>query len=134
MISSRSKFPMLASKFKCTGCMACVAVCPRRAIRQVINAEGHIVVQLDRGKCIGCLKCEKMCYGAKENYGSNNLNQSIVYCGWAQEETFRRGGTSGGVFAAIAASILNEGGIVFGATFDGRQCKHIAIECIGDIH
>lgn len=133
MISSTARFPILATRRTCTGCMACVAVCSQKAISPVIDIEGHIAVTINTEKCIRCFRCEKMCIDNKKDYGTSQLDESKVYCGWAQNTQQRKGGTSGGVFAALAESILKNKGIVFGARFDGRQCAHISIENVADI-
>lgn len=133
MALSDNRFPTLANIAECTGCMACVAICPKKAIKQVENKEGHFAVELDKERCVKCLKCENVCYRSKENYGSNNPLESQVYCGWAQNSLLRKEGTSGGIFAAVAEVIIKENGIVFGAAFDGHRCFHISIDCIDDI-
>ena len=62
MISGQTKErPKLASKKKCTGCMACVDICPKRAISQFIDEDGHTYVKIDKSLCIGCKQCENVC-------------------------------------------------------------------------
>ena len=53
------KLPKLADKYLCTGCLACVDVCPSSAITDTKGYDGHIYVHVDINKCIGCLKCER---------------------------------------------------------------------------
>ena len=54
---------------KCTGCGACVAVCPRQAIR-LEAAEGKVRAVTDREKCVDCGACEAVCpHGAREIAG-----------------------------------------------------------------
>lgn len=133
MSSISKRLPNLAAPNECTGCLSCVAICPKGALRQIVDSEGHIAVELDSEKCISCLQCEGICEESRKGYGTNSLAESSVYCGWAKENGFRERGTSGGIFASVAAVILREGGAVFGAAFDGRRCAHIAIDQVEDI-
>ena len=47
-------------KEKCTGCGACMNICPVQAIRMVADGEGFLYPAVDREKCIGCGLCEKV--------------------------------------------------------------------------
>lgn len=125
--------PQLATYKECTGCFACAEVCPQNAIDTFINFEGHFEVSVDPNKCIHCAKCEKVCIIAKEKYGCNDLSQSSIYAGYATDVNLRRNATSGGVFAAIAKMIIENGGAVAGASFDGTYARHILINRIEDI-
>jgi Dissimilatory sulfite reductase (desulfoviridin), alpha and beta subunits len=49
----------LANTFECSGCTACVSICPVNAIRMVEDKEGFLNPIIDRSLCIGCQKCEK---------------------------------------------------------------------------
>lgn len=74
---------------KCTGCGACVAVCPKNAI-SLINK----VAVIDIAKCIGCGKCYDTCsynavtncflgeayYYAVRSFSSNDVGSEKVVC------------------------------------------------------
>ena len=47
---------------KCTGCSACVAVCPVHCIQLIENEEGFLYPQVDEAKCINCGKCVEHCF------------------------------------------------------------------------
>ena len=50
-----------------------------------------------------------------------------VFAAWNRNDEIRRDSTSGGVFTLLAEYILESGGVVFGAAFDGSQhLRHIA--------
>ena len=50
-----------------------------------------------------------------------------VFAAWNKDDKIRKDSTSGGVFTALAEYILESGGVVFGAAFDGRQhLRHVA--------
>lgn len=133
ILSKQSKFPQLATETQCTGCLACEAVCKADAIKSYIAADGHVYINLDTNKCVKCLKCEIVCNKSRSNYGDNLLKNSNIYGGWNNDITERARGTSGGVFAAFARIIIENGGCVVGASFDGKKCNHIIIENIDDI-
>lgn len=44
----------------CAGCMACVDICPRRAISVVDDME-HMNAIIDLSLCINCNACHKIC-------------------------------------------------------------------------
>ena len=52
---------VLASNSECTGCGACVSVCPQGCISMVEDKEGFLQPKIDQSKCIECHKCEKTC-------------------------------------------------------------------------
>ena len=133
MLSKNEKYPELASKNECTGCLACVDVCPTDALKKYMAEDGHIYVALDYDKCVKCKKCEQICKSSREKYGDNKLYKSQVYAAWSLNEEERKKATSGGVFAALARNIIEKGGVVVGAHLEGRECKHIMIEKIEEI-
>lgn len=45
----------------CCGCTACYAICPKRAIDMIEDADGFEYPEIDRNKCVGCRLCKKVC-------------------------------------------------------------------------
>lgn len=126
--------PQLADSNHCTGCMACADSCTQKAISCVVNDEGHYSYQVDEEKCVLCHRCEKVCpIVSKMQYGVNDLKASQPYAAWTSNEKLRGQATSGGVFPAIAKSVLEQGGVVFGAVQDQFYVHHECIDCIEDI-
>ena len=114
----------IISKELCSGCTACLNICPQNAISMVENEAGFKVPEIDQNKCIDCGLCKKTCpvLNTKQN---NSINQ--CYVGYAKEE-YSNKSSSGGIFPLIANKILDDGGIVIGAAFDeDNELKHIAI-------
>ncbi len=125
MITKR--LPALANKKKCTGCLACVDVCRQGALNRVINEEGHYTYKIDTSKCVGCMQCEHVCPASDGKcYGDNNLDNP-VYAAWSTNDLIRNNSSSGGVATEISKCILTNGGIVYGATMDGTNCRHIEV-------
>ena len=123
--------PQLANRRTCTGCMACVDVCPHGALKSYMGRDGHLYVRWNRTQCIGCNICSRTCpivSGHEPTPG-----KSEIFAAWANDETLRMKSSSGGVFAALAVEILAQGGVVFGAAMNGTVVVHRAIERIEDL-
>ena len=51
----------ITDKYKCTGCMACLNVCPNDAIEIIKSKDGFEYTKINKEKCIGCNLCRKVC-------------------------------------------------------------------------
>ena len=110
-------------KKDCCGCTACMNICPVNAIIMKEDEEGFLYPFVDKEKCIDCGLCEKICPIAnrkeeekkeQEAYIVNNKNNEV-----------REQSTSGGAFTAIAGYVIDNDGVVFGASFDENfNVKH----------
>lgn len=101
-------------KKKCTGCHACMSVCPRKCIRMMPDEEGFLYPQVDKEQCIGCGACEKVC---PVLHPSDRQFPLQVYAARNWDEDVRMSSSSGGVFTLLAREIIRRGGVVFGASF-----------------
>ena len=99
----------------CTGCMACLNVCPVGAISMQEDARGFYKPNIDRSKCINCGLCDKTCPILNQN-SLDNI-EPILYAMWAKDE-IRLASSSGGAFTILSEEILNRGGVIFGAAWD----------------
>lgn len=125
----------LASIKSCTGCMACVDVCPKQCISPIRGDDGHSYVTIEHDSCIKCHKCEKICPVVSHyDYAENRLDLSQPYAAYATDANLRKNASSGGVFAAFAQYIISMGGVVYGAELSNNQVKHTAITHIEEIH
>lgn len=115
-----------APNCNCTGCSACVNACPVDAIAFVPNDKGFLVPNVDERKCIMCKKCIAVCPSLaplqKEGY-----REPTVFAAWNKDEAIRVDSTSGGVFSALAEAIIDRGGYVVGAEYDGEFGVHHTI-------
>ena len=103
-----------ANKAECTGCGACVSICPRQAITMKPDEEGFLYPAVNGGLCVECDLCEKRCPAGKA-LAENKLH---AYGVQHKDEQLRAQSSSGGVFTALARGMLARGGVVFGAAFD----------------
>lgn len=101
---------------KCTGCTACMNICPKEAIKMKADKEGFLYPYIDKKKCIECGLCERSCPILRKNV-SYSMNP-IVYAVKNKRDSVRKVSASGGVFSAISDWILKEGGSVYGAIFE----------------
>lgn len=54
--------PMLfIRKEECCGCMACLAICSKEAIKSEEDNEGFKYPYIDTSICVGCNMCIKIC-------------------------------------------------------------------------
>ncbi len=111
-------------KETCCGCWACINVCPYQAMTMKEDYEGFIYPLRDEDLCLGCGQCEKVCPVIHPVSGEKKLNPPIVLAAWHKNEQIRLRSSSGGVFTAMAESVLNQGGVVCGAAFKADLMIH----------
>lgn len=94
--------------------------------------DGFVVPKIDNHRCVECGMCMKACH---------RLNPIVTFqkpihtfaC-WTKDIIDRERSSSGGAFSVIAKKIINQGGVVFGASMcENLQVKHIGIERVEDI-
>lgn len=56
---------------ECTGCGACVSICPKQAIVMQPDTEGFLYPKVDGEKCISCDLCEKRCPAGPGDAGAS---------------------------------------------------------------
>lgn len=99
----------------CTGCGACVAVCPKKCISMEINSIGEYMPIIEKEKCINCQACNKVCLVENDFSSGNPIGES--YFGWINELYIRKKCSSGGIAYAISKEFILHGGVVVGCVF-----------------
>jgi len=118
----------------CTGCAACSICCPKDAIAMLEDREGFLYPCVDQNKCDTCGLCIKIC-PVSSTSPAKPKGEPTLYAGWSNDNALLRQCTSGGVFSEIARSIIEEGGVVFGAAYDKEmQVRHVAVEKSDNLH
>ena len=109
----------LASPKECTGCTACVSVCPKQCISMQEDREGFLQPKIDANQCIACHKCEKVCPILNPIAIPYNF-ETQVYAAINKDESIRSQSSSGGVFYPLAKWVIEQGGVVFGARWNDK--------------
>ncbi|MDD2490456.1 MAG: Coenzyme F420 hydrogenase/dehydrogenase, beta subunit C-terminal domain [Bacilli bacterium] len=116
------------NKKECCGCAACMNICPYGCITMVEDEEGFLYPNVDKGKCINCGLCNMVC--PMMNNKVKNKKAKEVYACINKDKKVLLNSSSGGVFAALALSIIKENGIVYGALYnDSMEVVHKSIDC-----
>lgn len=113
----------ILDKHKCSGCGACLDVCPKNAISMSVDKEGFWYPKVDKDKCVDCSLCNKVCpiehkveaemFAKPECYAAVNKNLFV-----------RFDSTSGGAFSALANCMFKQKGVVGGAATDSEFNAH----------
>ena len=106
----------IANTSNCNGCHACFSVCPVRAISMECDSEGFLRPVIDYDICTGCGKCESVCPVLHPPILPDA--DPVAFACKNTNEDSRLKSSSGGVFTVLAESIIDRGGVVFGARFD----------------
>lgn len=119
-------------KTLCTGCCACLNVCPKKAIKMQPDSEGFLRPLIEKEKCINCGMCFQIC-PAENNDAYENFRTPELYA-LAADDEIRMKSSSGGVFTVFAEEMLKSGGYVAGAAWT-KECKveHRLISKIDEI-
>ena len=91
----------------CAGCMACMDICPRKAISVVDNIE-YMNAVIDDTLCIKCNMCHKVC---QKNHPADLRKPKKWLQGWGSKST-RATSSSGGFGQEIMRAMLRNGGAV----------------------
>ena len=108
----------LAAHKLCSGCAACYAVCPRKAISMQPDEEGFAYPHIDESLCVHCGLCARACPSLNPQAPREPL---AVYAAKAKDDGLRKESSSGGIFSLLARQIISDGGIVYGAAISGRD-------------
>lgn len=108
------------NKKDCNGCKICSLKCPKKAINMVEDEEGFLYPVIDKDKCINCNSCKRYC----GNIIDKNLYDIKSYAVKNKSLNIRETSTSGGAFRLFANYIIENGGVVYGATNVNNEVFH----------
>lgn len=115
----------------CCGCNACVQVCPTKAISLHSDKYGFVYPTITPALCVDCKRCQSVCPSI------NNFSDQVtpkVLSAYANNESKREKGSSGGIFGLLAEQVLQKGGFVYGAALDENlKLKHIEVSSVEDL-
>ena len=110
----------IVDKKRCSGCTACLSVCPKGCISMQEDEEGFLYPIVDDAVCIQCGKCVKVCPYSHSEFANKPEEEELALCyaAYNKNDEVRYQSSSGGMFRALADKIIADGGVVFGAAFD----------------
>ncbi len=116
----------------CTGCSACMNICPENAISMKENRDGFIMPFVDSERCKKCGKCIDICPAL--NTAVRNVPTPEIYSAMAQNDV-RRQSSAGGMFSVLAEGFIEKGGYVCGAVLDSgdMEIRHKIADNTNDI-
>jgi len=113
----------LKDKKDCTGCTACVNICPVKCITMKEDEEGFSYPFAD-DRCIGCRQCEYVCPIYSEKTFLEPGIPQIAAAAVSEDKEIWKESASGGAFSEICRAFGDSETIVFGAAFDGLRVVH----------
>lgn len=103
---------------KCTGCSACMNVCPKNAIEMKPDKYGFCYPSIVVEKCVNCDMCKKVC-PINAAIEKNKEQKKVVAC-YSKFDEERLKSSSGGIFSLLARNVIEDGGIVCGVKIDDK--------------
>ena len=106
----------ITDKTQCCGCNACAAICPKQCITMIRDEEGFLYPAVNKDECVDCNACIYACpiLHPVEEIPTEQIGYLVQH----KDETIRMESSSGGAFSAISCSVIEQGGVVFGAAYD----------------
>lgn len=114
MNSNRNKVTDLAN-YECSGCSLCVSVCPKNCISMQEDKDGFLKPIIDNETCIDCGLCLKKCIIASP---CENKKPLETFAAVSSDRDLIVKSSSGGIFAAIAERLADEGWYISGCILD----------------
>ncbi len=99
----------------CTGCTACVSVCPLNCISMKANDEGFLYPYINNEICINCGLCKNKC---PSNSSVKKGDLCNVYSAKHINPKKQNSSASGGAFRAIAEMLIDESYYLYAAKYD----------------
>lgn len=100
---------------ECTGCCACMNICPTKSIIMKEDANGYMCPTVDEEKCIHCNLCRNTC---PINNMCKCLQPRQAYAAWNLNIEERRTSASGGIAVALYSYAIENGWNCVGTVMD----------------
>ena len=121
------------NKHDCTGCGACMAVCPKHYISMQKDEEGFMY-PVASDACIHCGRCQRVCPIAQNNSANTELPmQQEAFCAVTKDHSVWKRSASGGAFSEICKAYGDDNTVICGAAWDGLRVHHICVEGVDAI-
>ena len=130
-----SDIKLFKNKKDCCACGACMNICPKSAITMQEDEYGFVYPQIDSEKCILCGMCKSVCAYQNTLVAEH---EKTVYAAATKDDELIMKSASGGIFAQMAKTVLDDDGIVFGCSLEyeneALNPKHIWIDSEKDLY
>lgn len=111
---------------QCAGCMACVDICSKKAVRIEDTLDTYNAV-IDEDLCVNCNACYKVC---QKNHPAEFRKPLLWKQGWSEHPEIRSASSSGGLAAELEYAFVKNGGCVCSCLFrDGEFVFAFADSC-----
>lgn len=125
---------LLCERHLCTGCLACFAACKGGAIEVVQDEKGFVFPEIHLNKCVDCLKCSSSC-PVNSKIVKTSQEPYTIYAAWILDDEIKKESSSGGIFSALALSVLIAGGYVCGARYSSQmRVEHEIIDHVDKLY
>ena len=123
----------LVKKEECTGCSACINICPKKCLQMEKDKEGFLYPHLKSSEiCIECGLCNIVCPVQNHFFIQNMETQS--YAAYTKDSDIRKHSSSGGIFSELGLQVLKQDGVVYGAAYGKNYTvEHICVEKVDDL-
>lgn len=109
---------------KCTGCFACRNACLKDAICVGYNNISATIPIIDEAKCVNCGLCQKICpVNAEPIFNTPKKSFAVLSC--LPDDKLS---SSGAAAAVMARFMIKNGGVVYGAAVENKDCSHIRVD------
>ena len=113
-------------KEKCVGCKSCEQSCLKHCIVMVENKEGFWYPSVDEKNCVECKLCLKKCPVENTDFHRNEPRKVWAWRNKNDVDIMRS--ASGGAADCAAKTVLQMGGVVYGAAYDEQlTVNHIEV-------
>lgn len=123
------------SEFPCSGCGACVSVCPKNAVSLSLDNAGFFTANIDESLCIDCGLCQRVCARYDQIIEGVNLYDAQLFAMQSSDEKIVKKCTSGGFAHELSVEAINNGYKVVGAVYDTESDSvvHKIVESVENV-
>ena len=108
---------MIKDNNNCTGCAACMNACPHNAIKiEYDRTEGFLYPEISSDNCVDCGICVKVCDRAVSLKRNIPIESYTAHHIKYKEYPYSLS-SSGAIFPALASTVIERGGVVYGARY-----------------
>lgn len=107
----------------CTGCAACMNVCPKKVIEMSPDWRGFLYPKVNEKACVDCGLCKLRCPANASSKSKYEFKSAYVFIDKDKQNLLNA--SSGGAFGVIARYVLNHGGVVFGVSMNNEYDVNI---------